>query len=56
MIEEARIRMDRGDFFNRKLDSLRPRLEELGAQKIQRGGDWYWDLKPDLKADEAIIL
>ncbi|MCK4487189.1 MAG: nucleotidyltransferase domain-containing protein [Desulfobacterales bacterium] len=56
MIEEARILMDREGFFRRKLESLRQRLQELGAQKVRRNGGWYWDLKPDLKAGEVVIL
>ena len=56
MVDDARILVDRGRFFQRKLDSLRKRLKELGAKKVRRNGDWYWDLKPDLKPGEVIIL
>jgi predicted nucleotidyltransferase len=56
MVDEARILVDRGQFFQNKLESLRKRLKELGAKKVRRNGDWYWDLKPDLKPGEVIIL
>lgn len=56
MVEEARILVDRGRFFQGKIESLRRRLQELGAQKVRRNGDWYWDLKPDLKPGEVITL
>lgn len=56
MTEEARILLDRGDFFRHRLNILHSRLRELGAQKIQRNEGWYWDLKPDLKADEVLVL
>jgi len=56
MIEEARILLDQEGFFQDKLESLRRRLEELGAKKIRRNEDWYWDLKPDLKLGDVIIL
>ena len=56
MVDEARILVDRRRFFQNKLESLRKRLKELGAQKVRRNGDWYWDLKPDLKPGEVIIL
>ena len=56
MIEDARILLDRDDFFQNRLDTLQNRLQELDARKIQRGGDWYWDLKPDLKPDEELVL
>lgn len=56
MVEEARILVDREGFFRRKLESMRQRLKELGAKRVQRNGDWYWDLKPDLKPGEVITL
>lgn len=56
MIEEAKILVDQGGFFQCKLESLRRRLEELGAKKIRRNGEWYWDLKPDLKLGDEVIL
>ena len=56
MIKEARILLDQESFFQRKLESLQQKLQELGARKVRRNGDWYWDLKPDLKPGEVIIL
>lgn len=56
MIEDARILVDQGGFFRGKLESLRQRLQELGAVKVQRNGDWYWDLKPDLRLGDVVIL
>lgn len=56
MIEEARILVDREDFFQRRLNVLRNRLRELGARKVREDGTWYWDLKPDLHLGENIIL
>lgn len=56
MIDEARILLDREDFFRNKLEVMRQRLQELGAQKVQRNEEWYWDLKPNLKPGEVITL
>jgi len=56
MIDQARILVDQEGFFRDKLESLRQRLEELGAKKVQRDKDWYWDLKPDLKLGDLVIL
>lgn len=56
IIEDARILVDQGGFFRGKLEGLRRRLEELGAKKVQRDKDWYWDLKPDLKLGDIVIL
>ena len=40
-----------------KLQALRARLDELGAQKIVLAdGTWYWDLKPDWKPGEVFEL
>jgi len=56
MIEEARILLDRRHFFRQRLDKLQDRLRQLGARKIRRDNGWYWDLKPDLKPDEVLVL
>jgi predicted nucleotidyltransferase len=56
MIEEARLLVDRDGFFHTKLCRLEMRLQELGAKKIRRNGDWYWDLKPDLKPGDEVVL
>jgi len=56
MIEEARILVDRDEFFQERLKKFKKRLIELGAKKIPINGSWYWDLKPDLKKGETIIL
>lgn len=56
MIEEARILVDRDGFFQERLNVLRRRLQALGARKVQRDGQWYWDLKPDLMPGEAVTL
>ena len=50
MVDEAKIFLDRQDFFKSVLERVRKRLEELGAKKIQVGKMWYWDRKPDLPA------
>lgn len=40
-----------------RLDRLRDRLQELGAQKVlHEDGSWHWDLKPDWKPGEVIKL
>jgi len=56
MVEEAKILIDREDFFRRKLETIQQRLQELGARKVWRNGQWYWDLKPDLKPGDVIVL
>ena len=56
MIEEARILVDRGGFFRGRLRKFEKRLAKLGAKKIPIDGAWYWDLKPDLKKGEIVVL
>jgi len=57
MIEDSIIILDKGDFFKRRLEELRQRLNLLGSKKIfLKDGSWYWDLKPNLIAGEAFEL
>jgi predicted nucleotidyltransferase len=56
MVDDARIVYDRNGFFERYLNGLRKRLQDLGARKIQHAGAWYWDLKPDFRKGDIIEL
>ncbi len=56
MVEDARILLDRDQFFARLLRRLRKRLQELGAKRVWRGNCWYWVLKPDYKPGEVFEL
>lgn len=57
MIEDSMILLDKEDFFKRRLDELRSRLNMLGSKKVfLKDGSWYWDLKPDLVAGEIFEL
>ncbi|GAB4108464.1 MAG: hypothetical protein Kow001_05830 [Acidobacteriota bacterium] len=56
MLDDAKLLVDRGGFFRRRLARLRRRLEELGARKIRMGDRWYWDLKPDYQPGEIFEL
>jgi predicted nucleotidyltransferase len=56
MIDDARVLYDRDDFLRGALESLRVRLERLGARRIWRGDTWHWDLKPDLRPGEIFEL
>lgn len=56
MIEEALILLDRESFFQSRLESFRQRLKNLGAKKVKRDGNWFWELKPDLKPGEKIFV
>ena len=56
MIEDGRILVDRDGFFGELLASFHRRLDRLGARRIWRGGEWYWDLKPDYVPGEVFEL
>lgn len=57
MIEDSIIILDKDDFFKRRLEELKHRLNFLGSKKIfLKDGSWYWDLKPDLSAGEVFEL
>ncbi len=53
---EARILLDRDDFFRRYLDRLRDRLARLGSRRVPFKGGYYWILKPDLKPGEVVEI
>ena len=56
MIDEAKIFLDKDDFFKSVLERVRKRLKELGAKKIQVGKMWYWDLKPDYRPGDVFEI
>jgi hypothetical protein len=56
MTEDAQILFDRGDFLREQLRALSLRLAELGARRVWRGNAWWWDLKPDIKPGEVVVL
>jgi hypothetical protein len=48
---------DAGGFFGAVLERLRHRLAELGARRYaDRDGYEYWDLKPDWKPGDVVLL
>jgi predicted nucleotidyltransferase len=56
MIDEARILLDPDQVLRRHLQALSARLATLGARKVERGGGYYWELKPDYRWGERITL
>lgn len=53
MVEDAVILYDREYFLQNALNSLRENLARLGAKRIWRGENWFWDLKPDYQRGEV---
>lgn len=47
---------DENTFFDCELKRLSVRLSELGAKRIEKGNQWYWDLKPDFKFGEVFAI
>jgi predicted nucleotidyltransferase len=56
MIEDAKILYDKDNFFSLVLERLRKRLKELHAKRKFIGKKWYWDLKPDYKFGEIVLI
>ena len=56
MTLDAQILIDKDGFFTNELDRLRKRLKVLGSKRINRGNAFFWDLKPDYKPNEDIII
>ena len=53
---DAVILFDRNSFFQNILEILKARLSELGAVKKKIGDKWYWDLNPNYKFGDEIII
>ena len=56
MTEDSIILYDRDMFFKNLMDALKKRLGELGAKRVFRANAFFWDLKPDYKPKENIII
>ncbi len=56
MINEARILHDPEGMLKAYFADLGARLRQLGAQRVQKAGGYYWLLKPDLKPGEDFSL
>ena len=56
MTLDSQILIDKDGFFIHELESLRKRLNILGSKRIYRGNAFFWDLKPDYKPNEDIII
>jgi predicted nucleotidyltransferase len=56
-LDGHRLLVDRDGFFRAVLDRLERRLIELGSRRlVDEHGEPYWDLKPDYKLGEDVIL
>jgi len=56
-LDGHRLLLDRDGFFEGVLERLRRRLEELGAKRLtDKDGYSYWDLKPDYRLGEDVVL
>lgn len=53
MVDDAVILYDYEGFLQNTLSTLRENLARLGAKRIWRGDNWFWDLKPDYQRGEV---
>jgi len=56
MVEDAKILLDGGGFFRKYLESLREKLQAMGAVRVRHGSTWHWVIKPDLKPGEVFEI
>ena len=52
----AKILYDEGRLMTGILGKLRARLDLAGSVRVESGGGWYWDLKPDFKRGEKEVV
>ncbi len=56
MLDDGRLLFDRDGFFAGELAALKTRLDKLGSKRIWKDDTSYWDLKPDFKPGDEIVL
>jgi hypothetical protein len=56
MLDDGRLLFDCGGFFAGQLAALKARLDKLSSKRIWKDDAWYWDLKPDYKPGDEIVL
>lgn len=57
IVNDGIILYDMNDFFKKRLEKLRKRLNELDSRKIFRNdGSWYWILAPNLRFGESFEI
>ncbi|MEM1986312.1 MAG: nucleotidyltransferase domain-containing protein [Nitrososphaeria archaeon] len=56
MVDDCIILYDKKGFFEKILERLLLKLNELGAERVWIGKKWYWRLKKDYKFGEVIVI
>ncbi|MEW6273888.1 MAG: nucleotidyltransferase domain-containing protein [Bacillota bacterium] len=56
LVDDVKICYDRGNFLFLYLDGLKRKLQQMGAQRVYRGGAWYWVLKENYRPGEMIEI
>lgn len=57
ILHEGRILFDYKNHFSNLSARFKSRLARIGLRKVEvEGGGWYWDLKPDLRFGERLVI
>ncbi len=57
IIHEGRMLFDRDAYFSSLAVAFKIRLKKLGARRVVMDDQrWYWELKPDIKFGERLVL
>ncbi len=56
MVDQARILVDEGGLLRKFLHALGARLAAAGAQRVRKGGGYYWVLAPNFRWGDRIEL
>jgi hypothetical protein len=56
LAENVRILYDGEDVLGGVLRGMRARLELAGARRVRTERGWYWDLKPDFRPGQEVVV
>ncbi len=54
MVSHHVIIEDKQDFFRKILQKVREQMARWGSKRVNTGGHWLWEIRPDLKWNEVI--
>jgi len=54
MVSHRVVIEDRDGFFERILDRVKGQMSRWGSRRVEMGGHWVWEIRPNMKWNEVI--